>query len=163
MKLGRQRGVAAVELGIVVLPMLLMCFGITELGRALYQYNGLVKATRGAVRYLSQQDLASLSSSDLTTVRGKAVALAVCGLEACPSGAAALVPGLIPGNVEVCDYLNCPATHNNVATGQGTVDLVSVRIGGTGRTPYSFSSLIPWVVPDITFSEVRTTMASRYF
>jgi TadE-like protein len=59
MKFTQQKGVVAIEMALILVPMLILCFGITELGRALYQYNGLVKATRGAVRYLSQQSMAS--------------------------------------------------------------------------------------------------------
>lgn len=163
MKPQRQKGVAAVELGFIVIPMLLMGFGITELGRALSYYDGLVKATRGAVRYLAQQDLANMSADELTATRNKAVALAVCGLETCAASTPPLVPGLTTDNVSLCDYLNCASTHNNVQTGQGTVDLVSVTIGGTGTSAYDFTSLMSWVIPDITFSPIKTTMASRYF
>lgn len=165
MKLHRQKGVAAVELAFIVIPMLIMCFGITELGRALSYYDGLVKATRGAVRYLAQQDLANMSPDELTATRNKAVALAVCGLEACPDPDTTppLVPGLTAQKVSLCDYLSCASTHNNVPTGQGTVDLVSVAIGGTGTSAFNFTSLMAWVVPDITFSPMKTTMTSRYF
>jgi hypothetical protein len=48
-----QRGVAAVEFGILIIPLSLMLFGLTEYGRAIYQYNTLVKSTRDAVRYLT--------------------------------------------------------------------------------------------------------------
>ena len=89
-----QRGVAAVELAIVLIPMLVLCFGITELGRALYQYNGLVKATRGAARYLSQQSLASPPAGETAdSIRLKARSLALCGAFNC-SGVSPLVPNL---------------------------------------------------------------------
>ena len=51
MKPGKQKGVAAVELALIIGPMLIAFFGITEIGRALYQYNALVKSARAAVRY----------------------------------------------------------------------------------------------------------------
>ena len=35
----RQRGVAAVELAVLLTPLVLMLFGATELGRAVYTYN----------------------------------------------------------------------------------------------------------------------------
>lgn len=161
MKPQRQKGVAAVELGFIVIPMLIMCFGITELGRALSYYDGLVKATRGAVRYLAQQDLATMTVDERTATRNKAIALAVCGLETCTASTPSLVPGLTAQKVSVCDYLNCVPTHNNIATGQGTVDLVSITIGDTEA--YNFTSLMSWVIPNITFSPIKTTMASRYF
>lgn len=162
MKWGKQRGVAAVELALIIGPMLILVFGITELGRALYQYNALVKATRGAVRYLAQQDLANLSAGDRGVVYDRTKALAVCGALACGSKQP-LAPGLSTSKVSLCDYLTCAATHKSVLTGQGSVDLVSVTIGGSDAQAFRFTSLMPWVVPDVNFSAVKTTMASRYF
>lgn len=168
MKPSKQRGVAAVELALILPVMLILVFGITELGRALYQYNGLVKATRGAVRYLSQYDLAN---EDVTKVRNNTIKLAVFGapltctdtkqLE-CTYPTTPLVTGLTEAQVRVYDYLN-NTDHQGVLTGQGTVDLVTVRIGAPG-TVFTFSPLISYVLPsDITFSPIQTTMASRYF
>lgn len=173
MKSGKQRGVAAVELALIIGPMLILVFGITELGRALYQYNALVKATRGAVRYLAQQDLANLSTSEQGVVYNKTRALAVCGALSC-TDATEWFPGLTvdeaKAKVSLCDYVTpaCqptgqPQAYQGVLTGLGTVDLVSVTIGGTGDKAFKFTSLVPWVVPDITFSAIKTTMASRYF
>ena len=56
MKRMRQRGVAALELAILLIPLLFICLGITEFGRAFYQYNMLLKSTRAAARYLSNQN-----------------------------------------------------------------------------------------------------------
>ena len=50
----RNRGVAAVELAIVITPMVLMMFGAVEFGRAIYTYNTLDKTVRDAARHLSQ-------------------------------------------------------------------------------------------------------------
>lgn len=159
----QQQGVAAVELALIIGPMLILCFGITELGRALYQYNGLVKATRGAVRYLTAQSLASPPPGETAdSIRLKARSLAVCGKEDC-STTAPLVPGLTLAQVSVCDLVACPSTHGNVQTGQGSVNLVSVTIGGTGTAAFNFTSLVPWVVPSITFSPVTATMAAQFF
>lgn len=159
-----QKGVAAVELAFVLVPLLVLCFGITELGRALYYYNGLVKATRGSVRYLTAQDPSSPPTGESAeSIRLKARNLAVCGAPSCSGGQLPLVPGLTLAQVSVCDKLACAATHASVATGQGSVDLVSVTIGGTGDAAYSFTSLASWVVPSFTFAPVRTTMASQFF
>jgi len=162
MKPGKQRGVAVVELALIIGPMLIAVFGITELGRALYQYNALVKATRGAVRYLAQQDLANLSAADRTAVYNKTIALAVCGESTC-TGKQPLAAGLSTAQVSLCDYLTCATTHKSVLTGQGSVDLVSVMIGAADAQPYRFTSMVPWVVSDLAFSTIKTTMASRYF
>ena len=50
----QSRGVAAVEFGLLITPMVLMLFGATEFGRAIYTYNTLDKTVRDAVRHLSQ-------------------------------------------------------------------------------------------------------------
>lgn len=138
----KQQGVAAVELALIMVPMLTLCFGITELGRALYCYNGLVKATRGAVRYLAANPTASE-----TEVKN----LALCGALTCGDP---LAPGLTLAQISV-------ATYSSIPTGQGSADLVSVTIGGTGAAAYEFTSLVPWVVPSFTFAPVTTTMASQ--
>lgn len=159
MKTHEQHGVVAVEMALILIPMLVLCFGITELGRALYQYNGLVKATRGAARYLSQQSLASPPTGETAdSLRIKAKSLALCGSYVC-SDSPAQVAGLSLDMISVCDPVLCPATHANVPTGQGTTSLVSVAIN-SGASNFTFTSLVPWVIPNITFSPIRITMAS---
>ncbi|MDR7151496.1 Flp pilus assembly protein TadG [Hydrogenophaga palleronii] len=155
----RQRGVAAVEMAIIILPMLILCFGITELGRALYQYNGLVKATRGAARYLSQQNLASPPAGQTADgLRTNARSLALCGAFDCGQSEP-LVTNLTLAMISVCDPVLCADTHANVSTGEGTTSLVSVTVGG-GGVGYAFESMVAWVVPNINFSPVSITMAA---
>lgn len=164
MKRELQRGVAVIEMAIIMIPMLILCLGIVEIGRALYTYNGLVKASRGAVRYLSTQSLASPPAGETAaSLRLKARSLAVCGALDCSGGAEPLVPGLTLAHVQVCDPLSCPATHNNVSTGQGTTNLVSVTIGASGATSYQFSFIVPWVVPGLSFTPVSATMVSQFY
>lgn len=50
-----QRGVALVELALVLPLLLVMTFVVTEFGRAIYQYNIITKGVRDAVRYLTTQ------------------------------------------------------------------------------------------------------------
>lgn len=159
MHIRKQKGVAAVEMALVLIPMVILCFGITELGRAIYQYNGLVKATRGAARYLSQQSLASPPPGETADgLRLKARSLALCGAYDC-ANTPALVTGLTLAMISECDPVSCVATHFNVQTGEGTTSLVSVSINA-GSSKFNFTSLVPWVIPDITFSPISITMAS---
>lgn len=160
MKSGKQSGVAAIELALIIGPMMIALFGVTELGRALYQYNALVKSARTAVRYLAQQDLDSLTAAERSAVYNKTVALAVCANLAC-GNKDPVVPGLAAGHVSLCDYLTCAATHKSVLTGQGTVDLVGVTIGGAGEQAYQFVSVVPGIMPSFKFSAIKATMASR--
>ena len=81
-----QRGAAAVEFALLLIPLVVMVFGTTELGRAIYTYNTLDKTVRDAARHLSQHGPGDVA------VQAEARCLAVYGNEAC-SGPA-LAPGL---------------------------------------------------------------------
>ncbi|MBP0622294.1 TadE/TadG family type IV pilus assembly protein [Cupriavidus consociatus] len=156
----RQRGVAAVEFGILLAPMVLMAMGVAEFGRAIYQYDTLTKATRSATRYLSQ-----FSPDDVTYPAAEAKCLAAYGNSSC-SGQP-LAPGLTTGMVVICDRVDasgCPGqnfanvnTYDNTSgagTPAGTVNLVAVRITGFGYTP--LQSFID--VNGLTFGDISTVM-----
>lgn len=49
-------GVAMVEFAIILPLLLMLLFGITELGRALYQQNSLYKAVESGARYLARSN-----------------------------------------------------------------------------------------------------------
>lgn len=51
----RQRGVAVIELAIILPLLLLIVTGLIEYGRLTWNYNALAKATRDAARYLSTE------------------------------------------------------------------------------------------------------------
>lgn len=53
MRIGHQRGLAAIEFAIVLPLILLLMLGTAEVSRAFYQYNTLSKAARDGVRYLA--------------------------------------------------------------------------------------------------------------
>ena len=50
------RGSATVELALLLIPLIVLAIGVAEFGRAMYEYNTLVKTTRDAARLLSQYD-----------------------------------------------------------------------------------------------------------
>lgn len=140
----KQRGVAAVELGIILIPLVLLAFGITEFGRAIYQYNALTKATRDATRFLSAQGAGD--ANDISAAK----CLAVYGNKACTLPV--LAPNLTTALVSVCDSTNC-IDHQSQATGSGVINLVTVTVTG-----YPFTSLVPFVVTSMTFGPISTTM-----
>ena len=151
----QQKGVAAVEFAILLPLLLLIVFGITEFGRALYAYNTLVKATRDAARYAMMQQPGG--GADAVTK-----CLAVYGNTACSGNP--LAPGLTIKAVSVCDWQRdyastgaiCPNHHQ-----QGTapvVNLVTVTVSG-----YAYQSpIISFFMPDdsssFTFADISTTM-----
>jgi TadE-like protein len=145
----RQRGVALLELAISTFVLITIAFGITEFGRAIYQYNTLAKAARDAARFLSTRDPTDTASKD------QAKCLVVHGHPACTGDP--LVPGLTLAHVSICDALACPADH--AAQGSApVVSLVTVSIGGANATPYIFDSLVSFIVPDFSFSPISVTM-----
>ena len=143
-----QRGAAAVEFALLLTPLVVMLFGTTELGRAIYTYNTLDKTVRDAARHLSQHGPGDVA------VQTEARCLAVYGNESC-SGPA-LAPGLTTAAVQICDALSCPGTHAAQPTGLGSVNLVTVGIQG-----YAYNSLVEFVVPDMTFNNIAATLRAQ--
>lgn len=144
----RSRGVAAVEFALLLTPMILMMFGATEFGRAIYTYNTLDKTVRDAVRHLSQHGPGD------ATIQAEARCLAVFGNTTCQ--APAIAPGLVVGSVTLCDAISCPGTHAAQPTGSGVVNLVTVSI-----VNYAYSSLVQFVMPDLNFNNISVTMRAQ--
>lgn len=145
----RQRGVAMVEFGISAFVLITIAFGITEFGRAIYQYNELAKAARDAARFLSTRDPTD------TTAKDQAKCLVVYGRPACTG--TPLIPGMTVAHVSICDALDCPADHASQGSAP-VMNLVTVSIGGANATPYMFNSLVSFIVPDFTFEPISVTM-----
>lgn len=91
----RQRGLAMVELAIVLPVLLLLLLAIAEFGRLFLHYNQLLQANRDAVRFLaanawdSTQGSIQLTSSVLSQTRN----LALYGSPQVPSDNQPLLPG----------------------------------------------------------------------
>lgn len=143
----RQQGVAAVELALLLTPLILLAFGITEYGRAFHDYNKIAKSCRDATRYLSTQapgDGASIAVAKNLVVYGSTT-----------NNGEPLVTGLSTGNVSVCDSSNCRTDHYLQSTGVGSsnVNLVTVTVSG-----FNFTSIAPAVVSNLTFGAISVTM-----
>lgn len=130
-----QQGAAAIEFALVLVFMIPLAFGITELGRAFYQYNTLVKATRDGARALASGGAASA---------GKARCLTVYGSPDCSGDP--LLEGLSPDLVKA-------TPDQTVSYGGLTIKVASVVVD-----EFKFISLVPYVIDDITFGPVGTTM-----
>lgn len=141
-----QSGAVLVELALLLLPLLILVFGITEFGRAVYQYNTLAKGVRDGARFLSQ--FAPGDDAGILAARS----LVVCGRTAC-GDAPPLVPGMKLDHVRVLDRISDPDKHDLQPTGRGTVNLVRVEVSG-----FTFRSLAPAFVPDQPFGPIHATM-----
>jgi Flp pilus assembly protein TadG len=143
------RGVAAVELALTMIPLLVLTFGVAEYGRAIYTYNAIDKAARDAVRYLTAPPPGSLDPN------ADASNLVVYGNV--QGTGAPLAPGLTTGMVNICNATACPSTHAAVPTGSGAVNLVTVSIVG-----YTYTSIVTYVAPaTLNFNAISVTMGAK--
>lgn len=141
----KQAGAVVVELALFLVPLLVIAFGITEYGRAMYQYNAITKAVRDGARHLTQY-----APGDSGRI-AEATSLVVCGKLDC-SSTAPLVTGMSASLVTVRDRTS-DTSYNLQTTGRGTLNLVGVEVRG-----FRFHSLAPFFVPDFTFDTIRATM-----
>jgi Flp pilus assembly protein TadG len=145
----RSRGVAAVELAFLLMPMVLMLFGAVEFGRAIYTYNTLDKTVRDAARHLSQHGPGDAA------IQTEARCLAVFGNATCAGNP--LAPGLTVSEIALCDALSCPLTHAAQATGSGVVNLVSATVQG-----YQYTAIVGLVINSVlTFNNISATMRAQ--
>lgn len=141
-----QRGAALVELALITPLLLLLTFITTEFGRAMYEYNLVVKSTRDAVRYLSVQT----PGTHITEARN----LMVFGNTA--GTGTPLARGLSLANVPAGTCCTWQAAGANPL-----ITTVTVRISS-----YTFHSLFPSVMGvvfadangNIVFSDITATM-----
>lgn len=141
-------GAVLVELALLLGPLLILTFGITEFGRAMYQYNAIAKAVRDSARHLSQY-----APGDGEKI-AEARSLVYCGWIDCATKAP-LVPGLTRDHVHVFDRTSVipDNPYNLQSTGRGTINLVRVQVDG-----FAFKSMAPAFVPDIKFDTIHATM-----
>jgi Flp pilus assembly protein TadG len=129
----QSRGLAAVELALLLPIMLFLMFGTAELGRVLYQYNTLTKSVRDAAQYLARAGMIVgtqvLSPTDAQEATAKN--LVVYGSPA--AGEAPLLPGLETDDVTI-SYQKL--------YGSGADNAVKVTV------VYEYQALVGWL-PDV--------------
>ena len=137
----RQKGTAIVEFALILPLLLLLTMITTEFGRAIYQYNTIVKSLRNATRYLSLQT----PNTKITEAKNLVVFGNIAGT------GTALVPGLTLAQV---------ATPTWQTIGSGPL-INTVKITVTG---YTFRSMVTSVFGvtfgDKLFADISATMRS---
>lgn len=101
----RQRGVATIEFAICAPILLLLMLATAELGRAMFQYNTLIKSVRDGARYAasaatSSQRIVTISDAVRTATRNLVVTGNVGGT------GTPLLPGLTANNVTLTNVGN---------------------------------------------------------
>jgi Flp pilus assembly protein TadG len=139
-----QRGVAAVEAAILLIPLVILLLGIAELGRVFYQYNTIAKSARDGARYLSQ-------TGPGTATDAAAKCLVVTGSPAISAGSCTgspLMNGLEVSNVSIA-RASLPAEGTDVPA----MSLVTVTISG-----FRSVNFVPVRLPWIEFEPISATM-----
>ena len=137
----RQKGTAIVEFALILPLLLLLTMITTEFGRAIYQYNTIVKSLRNATRYLSLQT----PNTKITEAKNLVVFGNIAGT------GPALVPGLTLAQVATPTWQT-----------SGSAPLINtVKITVTG---YTFRSMVTSVFGvtfgDKLFADISATMRS---
>ena len=141
-----QKGVALIELALILPLLLLLTFITTEFARAMFEYNAITKSTRDAVRYLTFQTPGTrITEAQNLIVYGN------------PGGTGSpLVRGLTLANVPAATCCTWQLTGTNPV-----INTVTVRV-----TSYTYHSLFASVFGvafgnasgNITFNTITATM-----
>ena len=134
-------GAVAVEMAILMIPLIIMGFGAAEFGRAIYEYNALTRSVRDGVRHVSQ-------SPPTDALKAEATRLVVYGttLGASPEP---LLPNLTEGMVGITETVDA-------TTG---INMVTVTITGY-RFDFIFNPMVfsGNTTTSITFDDIHATM-----
>ena len=127
----RQKGTAIVEFALILPLLLLLTMITTEFGRAIYQYNTIVKSLRQATRYLSLQT----PNTKTTEAKNLVVFGNIAGT------GTALVPGLTVAKVATPTW--------QLVGSDPLINTVTITVTG-----YKFHSLLNSVF-GVTFSDIN--------
>ncbi len=127
------RGVAAVELALVMVVFTTLLFGVIEMGRLLWVWNAAVETTRFGARMAVVCDI---NDADIKTRMRERL------------------PNLTAAQI-VIDYLNPPAAVNSCTS--ANCKAVSVRLQN-----YTHTTIIPFVPLTLTLPPFTTTLRKEY-
>lgn len=145
-RIAEQKGTTTVEFAIIGTLFFIILFGIAELGRALYVWNGLADITRRAARIAA---VCPPNDPDITRV---AIYNAVSD-----GSDSSVINGLNPADVKL-RYLNSTMTPepDPGATGFSNVEYVEASISG-----YTHQLLIPTLNMSFTPPDFATTVPAE--
>ena len=139
----RQKGTAIVEFALILPLLLLLTMITTEFGRAIYQYNTIVKSLRQATRYLSLQT----PNTKITEAQNLVVFGNIAGTG----------PALVPG-LTVAQVSTIPPTWQEFGSAP-RINTVTITVRGyTFRS--MFTSVFGVTFGDKSFADISATMRS---
>lgn len=151
MKGRAQRGVAAIELALILGPLLTLCFAGLECGLALQQYHTLHRSVVTAVRFLS------LSQPGDVVANHVAQCIVLTGSADMKDGncqSMPIIPNTTLNNVSTCDVVNCPGSQHWKQTSGQEISLVTIQTQGMVMTDFP-EWMGALVFPDIHISMVQ--------
>ncbi len=139
------RGIAAVEFAIVLPFLMVMLFGMIEIGRALYHYHAVTKSIRDATRYLTRVDMSCGGAGTgplanyLDTAADETVArnLAISGDVSTPAAASDYLLAHWTDTTTITGTVNCVNNANQFAGVYNGVDNIPV-ITLSANVPFDF-------------------------
>ena len=137
-----QQGGAIVEFALILPLLLLLGMITTEFGRAIYQYNTIVKSLRGAARYLSIQT----PSTHVTETKNLVVFGNVSGT------GSAVTPGLTISLVDTPTW----QTTGSVPL----INTVTITVSGYTFNPM-FKGAFGVALGPLTYGDISVTMRSQ--
>jgi len=142
----KQKGTTTVEFAIIGTMFFVILFGIVEMGRALFVWNGLADITRRAAR------IAAVCPPNNTSVIRTAIYNA-----AGDGGNSSIINGLAPSHVKVSYFdSNLAPVPNPATTGFSSVKYVRASIDG-----YEHQMLIPTFNITLTPPDFSTTVPAE--
>lgn len=142
----RQDGVAAIEMALVGMSLIFFLAGLLQIGRALWHYNALVKATGDAARYFASVPSAELGTAENTARTMILTAASGAGVTIpSPSDNISITCADVAGDPQPCAGAAEPADIS-VAVVYIVTDNLFRSITGNrsrGRTPYEFITIQP--------------------
>ncbi len=127
------RGVAAVEVALVMVVFTMLLFGVIEMGRLLWVWNAAVETTRFGARMAVVCDINDADIKTRMTQR---------------------MPNLSAAQITI-NYLNPPAAVNSCTS--ANCKAVSVQLQN-----YSHTTIIPFVPLTLTLPPFTTTLRKEY-
>ncbi|MCB1908233.1 MAG: pilus assembly protein [Rhodocyclaceae bacterium] len=155
----RQRGVAAVELAFISIPLVMFALATVDFARAMFVYDQLAKAARDGARYLTFFDPTIAAEYPTASAKNRVL----YGSASPGDSPSPIVPGLTAAMIKVCDRIDasaCPGeSFGPVVTPSGSINLVQVKIEG-----YVFTPIFPGVseLTTITFEPISATMRQLF-
>ena len=150
----RARGIATVEFALVLTVLVPLVLGAVEFGRAVAAWDTLARSTRAAARHLA------VGAPADATRQLEARCLVVTGSPDTSGNACARPAQLAALTLQHVRVLepSRDAAVRAVATGAGTLDLVTVSVSG-----WRFPALGWQAVPTFTFSPISVTVPYVFF